>query len=51
MQEIGVIVGNIAVADPARLGRTITILVEIVVESERIDLIEGVRASLLATAS
>ena len=47
MHETGVIVRNIAVVDPARLGRSITILVEIVVESERIDLIEGVRASLL----
>jgi DNA-binding Lrp family transcriptional regulator len=48
MRETDVIVRNIAVVDPARLGRSITILVEIVVESERIDLIEGVRASLLA---
>jgi len=47
MRENGIIVGNIAVVDPARLGRAITILVEIVVESERLDLIEGVRASLL----
>ena len=48
MRENGVIAANIAVVDPARLGRAITILVEIVVESERIDLIEDVRASLLA---
>src|SRR5262245_7644504 len=48
MREDGIIVGNIAVVDAARLGRTITILVEIVVESERIDPIEAVRASLLA---
>ncbi len=48
LHENDVIVGNIAVVDPARLGRAITILVEIVVESERIDLIEGVRESLLA---
>jgi Lrp/AsnC family transcriptional regulator, leucine-responsive regulatory protein len=48
MRENDVIVGNVAVVDPARLGRAITILVEIVVESERIDLIEGVRESLLA---
>src|SRR5262245_23710648 len=33
MREDGIIVGNIAVGDPARLGRAITILVEIVVES------------------
>lgn len=48
MHELGVIVGNVAVVDPAALGRTITILTEIVVESERIDLIESVRASLIA---
>lgn len=49
MRESGVIVGNVAVLDPAKLGRAITILTEIVVESERIDLIEGVRASLVAS--
>lgn len=48
MQESGVILANVAVVDPARLGRAITVLVEIVVESERIDLIESVRASLAA---
>jgi len=48
MRENDIIVGNVAVVDPARLGRAITILVEIVVESERIDLIEGVRESLRA---
>jgi Lrp/AsnC family transcriptional regulator, leucine-responsive regulatory protein len=48
MQERGVIIGNIAVVDPARLGRAITVLVEIIVESERIDLIESVRTSLAA---
>jgi DNA-binding Lrp family transcriptional regulator len=48
MRDSNVIVANIAVVDPARLGRAITILVEVVVESERIDLIEGVRANLLA---
>jgi DNA-binding Lrp family transcriptional regulator len=48
MRDSNVIVANNAVVDPARLGRAITILVEVVVESERIDLIEGVRANLLA---
>jgi DNA-binding Lrp family transcriptional regulator len=48
MRENHTILGSIAVVDPARVGRAITILVEVVVESERIDLIEGVRASLLA---
>jgi DNA-binding Lrp family transcriptional regulator len=48
MRDSNVIVANIAVVDPARLGRAITSLVEVVVESERIDLIEGVRANLLA---
>jgi DNA-binding Lrp family transcriptional regulator len=48
MRENRTILGSVAVVDPARVGRAITILVEIVVESERIDLIEGVRKSLLA---
>lgn len=50
MHELGVIVSNVAVVDPAALGRTVTILTEIVVESERIDLIESVRASLIAAS-
>jgi DNA-binding Lrp family transcriptional regulator len=49
MRESGVIVGNVAIIDPAKLGRAITILTEVVVESERIDLIESVRASLVAS--
>lgn len=48
MRQTGVIVGNVAVVEPGRVGRAITILVEIAVESERIDLIEGVRESLSA---
>src|SRR5581483_6924933 len=46
MRENGIIIGNASVVDPAKVGRAITILVE--VESERIDLIEGVRESLKA---
>jgi len=46
MQESGVIQANVAVVDPARVGRPITLVVEVEVESERIDLIDGVRASL-----
>jgi DNA-binding Lrp family transcriptional regulator len=46
MQESGVIQANVAIVDPARVGRPITLVVEVEVESERIDLIDGVRASL-----
>ena len=48
MQGNGTIIGNTAVIDPAKVGRAITILVEVEVESERIDLIENVRESLKA---
>jgi Lrp/AsnC family leucine-responsive transcriptional regulator len=48
MQEAGVIEANIAVVDPARLGRPITLIVSVVVESERADLIEGLKKSLKA---
>jgi Lrp/AsnC family leucine-responsive transcriptional regulator len=48
MQEAGVIEANIAVVDPARLGRPITLIVSVVVESERADLIENLKKSLKA---
>lgn len=48
MQQSGVIQANVAVVDPARLGRPITLLVEVAVESERADLIERLKKSLAA---
>jgi Lrp/AsnC family transcriptional regulator, leucine-responsive regulatory protein len=44
MEEAGVIRANVALADPAKLGRPITVIVEVSVESERIDLIDQVKA-------
>jgi len=48
MEESGVIQANVAVLDPARLGQPITILVEVAVESERIDLIDAAKKSFAA---
>lgn len=45
MQESGVIRANVAVVDPAQVGRPITLLVEVEVESERIDLVDAAKAS------
>jgi Lrp/AsnC family leucine-responsive transcriptional regulator len=36
-------VANIAVVDPAKVGRPITIIVEVTVESERLDLLDAVK--------
>ena len=48
MEETGVIAANVAVVDPDKAGRPITIVVEIAVESERVDLLDGVKASFAA---
>ncbi|TDR33421.1 AsnC family transcriptional regulator [Aquamicrobium defluvii] len=48
MQENGVITGNFAVVDPARVGQPITIVVEVEVESERLDLLDAARRSFAA---
>ena len=40
MEEQGVIKANVAVVDPARVGRPITIFVEVELESERAELID-----------
>ncbi len=45
MEEDGVIVGNIATVDPARVGRPITVIVEVHVESERLDLLDVAKQS------
>lgn len=48
MEDAGVISRNIAVVDPAKVGRPITIVVEISVENERLDLLDGVKRRLVA---
>ena len=44
MQESGVIKANVAVIDPLAIGQTITLLVEVCVESERVDLLDAAKA-------
>ncbi|MEO5325797.1 Lrp/AsnC family transcriptional regulator [Mesorhizobium sp. CC13] len=48
MEEVGAIAANVAVVDPDKAGRPITIIVEIAVESERVDLLDAVKASFAA---
>jgi DNA-binding Lrp family transcriptional regulator len=48
MEESGVITGWSAQVDPARAGRPITVIVEVGVESERLDLLDQVRKRLVA---
>lgn len=45
MQDEGVIVGNYAVIDPAQVGLPFTIVVEVNVESERLDLLDAAKRS------
>jgi DNA-binding Lrp family transcriptional regulator len=48
MEESGVIKANVAVVDPASVGQLITVLVEVHVESERIDVLDATKARLVA---
>ena len=48
MEETGVIQGNVALVDPAKVGRPITIIVEVSVESERLDRLDQVKARFTA---
>jgi Lrp/AsnC family transcriptional regulator, leucine-responsive regulatory protein len=48
MQQSCVITANVAVVDPPSVGQLITILVEVQVESERIDLLDGAKISFAA---
>jgi Lrp/AsnC family transcriptional regulator, leucine-responsive regulatory protein len=45
MEDSGVIQANIAVVDPAAVGRSITLVVEVQIESERVDLVDAAKAS------
>ncbi|TDH35162.1 Lrp/AsnC family transcriptional regulator [Pseudohoeflea suaedae] len=45
MQKTGVIVGNYSAIDPQRVGRPLTIVVEVDIESERIDLLDAAKRS------
>jgi DNA-binding Lrp family transcriptional regulator len=48
MEARGVIAANVAVVDPARVGRPLTVLVAVEVESERADLLDAAKASFAA---
>jgi len=48
LEASGVIAAHVAVIDPPRVGQAITLLVEVHVESERIDLLDAVKARLAA---
>jgi Lrp/AsnC family transcriptional regulator, leucine-responsive regulatory protein len=48
MEETGVICANVALVDPAKVGKPITIIVEVSVESERLDLLDKVKARIMA---
>ena len=48
MEESGVIQANIAVVDPGAVGQSITVVVEVQIESERIDLVDAAKASFAA---
>lgn len=48
MEAAGVITKNIAVVDAAKVGRPITIIVEVAVENERLDLLDAVKRRFVA---
>lgn len=48
MEEAGVIAANVAVVDPDKVGRPITVIVEVEVESERVDLLDAAKAGFAA---
>lgn len=48
LEESGVIQANVAVVDPALVGRPVTVLVEVQIESERVDLLDAAKASFAA---
>lgn len=48
MEESGVIAANVAVVDPEKVGRPITIVIEVEVASEQIELLDAAKASFAA---
>jgi Lrp/AsnC family leucine-responsive transcriptional regulator len=48
MEAAGVITKNVAVVDVAKVGRPITIIVEVAVENERLDLLDAVKRRFVA---
>ena len=50
LEAQGVIQANVAVLDPAKVGQFITLLVQVAIESERLDLIDAMKQSFLAAS-
>lgn len=48
MEAAGVIRANVALVDPARVGRALTIIVEVSVENERLDLLDQAKRRFVA---
>lgn len=48
MEEAGVVSANVAVVDPVKVGQSLTIFVEVEVESERADLIDAAKRAFAA---
>ena len=48
MQDAGVILRTVAVVDPAKVGKPITIIVAVSLENERLDLLDTVRRRFVA---
>lgn len=48
MEKAGVITRNVAVVDTAKVGRPITIIVEVAIENERLDLLDAVKRRFVA---
>jgi len=48
LRNNGVIVGDVSLVDPKALGRPTTIIVEVILESERIDLVDEFRRQMLS---
>ncbi|MFG1420750.1 Lrp/AsnC family transcriptional regulator [Roseixanthobacter liquoris] len=47
MRESGVIADDVTILNPARVGQPLTLVVEVVVESERIDLVDAAKANFV----
>jgi Lrp/AsnC family transcriptional regulator, leucine-responsive regulatory protein len=51
MEEAGVIMAQVSLIDPSKVGRPITVIVEVSVESERLDLLDAVRQRFVACSA
>lgn len=47
MRDAGIIIADVSIVNPDALGRTMTVIVEVIIERERADLIEAFKRSVL----